>query len=236
MKKWLLFILWIGVFSVAQAQIRETPKFNRDSLEKEARNLKTVVIKTNPLNFFYGPLLITGEYRLGAEIQTNRKQSFNLAASYLGKGRLFRQFLDTTVAVPSDLILNGYRIQAGYRFYFGHNFFHAVGLSAYKTGIIGFFIGPNASLVNFKVTTRTANQFDNYLNFQLIDATLDGGMQLRFDRVYGDIFLGLGYKENTQYLVTPTGSQNLANSLDPDDFIFNSNFKVRGGFNIGISF
>ena len=75
----ILIVIFIGLASMTlHAQYKPLPNINIDSLEQEVKNSRQLYLKTNPLRVLIGPLLLSSEYRLLAEFQINRNQSFEI--------------------------------------------------------------------------------------------------------------------------------------------------------------
>ena len=238
MKKLIGFVFCFGFFTLAFGQQREIKPMNMDSLMSEVKNSKQLFIKTNPISLLTGPALATffvvGEAKLLAEYQVGKNQSVEVGASYLFKSPFFDEVIDT--ATNADFyIVNGYRVQAGYRLYVFNRFLYNLGFRDTPQGITGFFISPHVSYAQAKVTTKSANQFGNYYQFSLLDYTLDFGLQLKLGNFVTDGYMGFGYKDNKYTLVTPTSSTKVITPPELDIF-FENPYKFRIGFNLGWRF
>ncbi len=219
-------------------QFKPVPKFNKDSLEAAAKQSKLNILKTNPLSILTGPALATffiaGEAKALGEFQVGKNSSVEIGASYLFKSPLFDEAVDSTTN-PDFFVVQGYRIQAGYRIYVFNKALHSLGFKSIPSGITGFYLGPHASFASIKISDRFANQFNNYYLIQLMDFTLDGGLQMKADRFIVDLYFGLGYKDNDFLLVTPTGTRAVPQAPELDIF-YNNPVKMRIGFNLGYTF
>lgn len=232
MRKYLILFSLLTTVLGLQAQYKPLPNINIDSLEKVAKSTKQIYLKTNPLRYFSGPLFLTSEFRAIGEFQTRKNQSFIAGASYIGKGIVFEEFVDSSTS-PDNMVLTGYRLQAGYRFYVFNKLLENLRLREEPYGITGFYISPQASYIWFKYSTKLANQQGYYFNIIMPDVTLRTGLQVNFDRVLFDLNIGAGYKDNKFLLVTPNGVQEEPTPAELD-FVFKSNLKLILGFDIGI--
>jgi hypothetical protein len=232
----LLIVIIIGLASVKlHAQYKPLPSINIDSLEQEIKNSRQLYLKTNPLRVLIGPLLLSSEYRLLAEFQINRNQSFEIGASFINRGALFEQFFDSTGTSLDDFVINGFRIQGGYRVYLFNNFFYKNQIRDTPNGITGIYITPHASYMNMRISTKQALKSGYYYNIFLVDGNVKLGVQLSFGKFILDSNIGVGYKQNDLYFVDP---HNVTKEKTPDglEFVFDSNLKLHLGLNMGWKF
>lgn len=206
-----------------------------DSLLTEAKNSHQIFLKTNPINLLTGPALTTflvaGEAKLLGEYQVGKNSSVEIAVSYLFKSPFFEEVIDTFSNADAFGVF-GFRGQVGYRFYLLNKLFYNAGLRDRPNGITGIYIGPHASYAVLNVTDKAVGRNGNYLQFSLFDATIDGGLQLKYNNFILDTYLGLGYKENNYNTITPNGAVPVP--VGPEfDLYFNNPLKLRIGFHLG---
>src|SRR5688572_11308898 len=138
---WLLFIFSSPVFSQDSTTVK-----NRLQDYKEKRiPVYNYVYKTNPFRIFWGPIPLTSEYRLISEAATDNNQSVLFGLSYLGKSLLFA-LLEDSINQPNQrkMQINGFRVQAAYRFY----------LNANEFAPSGFYVSPHFSYSSAKFTDK----------------------------------------------------------------------------------
>ena len=238
MKKILGFLLVVLFHFAGFAQQKPVKKMDMDSLMNAVKDSKQLFLKTNPINLFTGPALATffvvGEAKILAEQQIGKNQSIEVGISYLFKSPFFSEAVDTT-SNPDFFVVNGFRIQGGYRLYIFNKLMQNMGFRDTPNGITGFFISPHASYAQVKVTTKAANQFNNYYQFSLLNYTLDGGLQLKLGNFVTDAYMGFGYKNNNYTLVTAAGSQKVQTAPELDIY-FENPVMFRLGFNLGWRF
>lgn len=185
-----------------------------------------LLIKTNPLAILWGPVPLTSEYRLVAEITTGRTKSAQIGISYLGISPVWKVF-EKIAQVPGyyQLKVKGWRIQVAHKFYL---------ISRRRYAPFGFYVSPNVSYSNARLSFGLNNYVrQNYYDFRHLNANLLIGVQVgRNSRITMDIFGGLGYKQNTvhhhvnNYRIIP---------FDTNDFgeFYNSAVKLTFGINFG---
>ena len=138
-------------------------------------------VKTNPLAALWGPIPLTGEYKIWFETTTFGKQSLQLGASYLGPSLLINVVEITDTVAP--ISINGFRAQFMYKFF----------LTSGGNGPEGFYLAPNVSYASAKLKNKentndtikgTKLNLNGLIGYQLITS---GGFAL-------DIYTGFGYK------------------------------------------
>ena len=232
----ILIVIFIGLASMTlHAQYKPLPNINIDSLEQEVKNSRQLYLKTNPLRVLIGPLLLSSEYRLLAECQINRNQSFEIGLSYINRGALFEQFFDSAGTSLDEFVINGFRVQGGYRIYLFNNFFYKNKIRDTPNGITGIYITPHASYMNMRISTKQALRSGYYYNIFLVDANVKAGVQLSFGKFILDSNIGVGYKQNDLYFVDPQ-STTKENTPEGLEFIFDSHLKLHLGLNMGWKF
>jgi len=195
-----------------------------DSLRKAHPMGFNEVLKTNPLPILWGPILLTGEYRLTYESVTSPKQSWQVSGSYLGKSLIFWAMEDSLMgdSIP-DIKISGWRFQLSYKFYTDPNLKAPNGI--YFAPLISYshatmwYEGYSKNLYNLKAT---------YIFYGL---TL-GKQYIKNDRAL-DFFIGVGYRD-VKWTET---YKNQLSKLETDDFIISkSPIKFICGFNFGKAF
>jgi len=232
-KKAILFIFW--VFVAGSTVFAQNKTYSKQDITNK-NEFAYDVIKTNPMALFCGPTLITSELGLSYEFSVSKNRAVSIGASWLTKN-VFIYLSELSynaqnsssqsgnvVYVQPDLKISGYRIQAHYKFLFPvfNNFPSAL------------HVGPHAS---FSTTLfgDAQNQFNNdYYRIVHQNISILAGYQFSVkNKVYFDVYHGLGYKYN--YMVfhkTPTQYKR-----EDGDFIFTGiplNLKISLGINIGI--
>lgn len=185
-----------------------------------------VLLKTNPLAIFWGPIPFTAEYRLVTEFTTGRKQCSQIGISYLNTSPAWK-IVEKAAKIPDKyhLIIKGWRIQVAHKFYL---------VNRKKYAPFGFYISPNISYSNAHISVGLQRYYrQNYFDFRHFNADLLAGFQIgKNSRITLDVFAGIGYKKNTvlyhatSYLIIP---------YDTEDFggFYNSNVKLTLGVNFG---
>ncbi|MBN2681417.1 MAG: hypothetical protein JXR58_02840 [Bacteroidales bacterium] len=190
---------------------------------KVSYNLNNNILKTNPLTPLWGPINLTGEYRIALETRISMKQSIQIGASYLDKS-LFLLANEDEIYEDDEprLIIRGFRFQLAYRIYL------------IKNDFTGWYFSPMASYASAKFSYP--GYIDKYfllcihgnVNFLLgYQYEMAGGLYL-------DVFGGLGIRQNVwqEYYI---GNQNIIDS--PEDFYpYSGNLKISLGFNVGFGF
>ena len=156
------------------------------------------VIKTNPLAFLMGPSVITSELGLNYEFSLSKKQSVSIGASLLTKNIFIflSEKLDTSssrkgnvVQTSQPLKISGYRFQAQYKF--------ILPLYKYPCGV---YIGPHASFSTFNFSYRQRGfTKDFYRTVHQNISLLMGYQHILNNKVFIDLYCGLGYKDNYAY-------------------------------------
>lgn len=206
-------------------------KAQQDSLLKiEAQKGQKQILKTNPLPIMWGNIIGTAEYRLLYEMPVSLRQTLMLGVSYLGKGPFFTtlfalsdtstnmQIHNQLMQLANEATVNGYRIQAMYKFY----------LSQSHLAPRGFYIGPHASYSIAKIDIASVDVYekDTYYNINIF-----WGGQAVISSVALDFFMGLGYKHNLYEIYY--NKQRVESGDIPS---LTGNLKLSLGFNIGYAF
>ncbi len=156
------------------------------------------VIKTNLLAYLMGPSVITSELGLSYEFSLSKKHSVSVGASFLTKNIFIflSEKLDsshskkgTVVQTSQPLKISGYRFQAQYKF--------ILPLNKYPCG---FYIGPHASFSTFNYSYRQRGfTKDFYRTVHQNVSLLMGYQHIINNKVFVDLYCGLGYKDNYAY-------------------------------------
>jgi len=183
-------------------------------------------IKINPFTILQGPILYTAEYRLGFEKPIATFSTIQIMAAYLNKSP-YVYLAESAMSFNEELIINGYRFQAEYKYYF---LARKKGTSTFE----GFYTAANASYSKAHIT----NYYYKMRN-QGIDATyqyiaLKLGYQHTVNSYTFDFFYGMGYRDITWLSNLPhSNTQN----LNRGNFVpFDNAIKILLGFNIGFRF
>lgn len=222
-------LVTVVVFTIAgrdcYSQHKDNQKYVIDSVELKkiaATSLKhSTLYKTNPFTIFWGPIPYTSEYRILEEFRLNLNQTFTVGASYLG--------LSPFIAMSANahrgngqpkIIVQGLRFQAAYKYYFEEGCFAPE----------GYYMGSMFSYSSAMLTYQQANVFQNYLKMHYLNVTFITGRQYFFGNVAFDMFIGMGYKNNTYEEHYTTNYK----YFDPRDFpLLKTHFKFVAGMNIG---
>lgn len=161
---------------------------SKNLYQKELAPRRYSVFKTNPLALIIGQIIYTGELRLGYEYMLTPKQSIQVAASYNFLNVFVKSTFDSlNVTVNNQIGTWGYRLQLSYRYYL---------YSTQDFKPEGFFVSPHVSINRFRLYERgNYSQYfseDNFFNVNL----LVGYQQILWDRITGEIVLGIGYRNN----------------------------------------
>lgn len=212
---------------VDKAFIKEVAKFNTRKL----------IIKVNPLAIISGNIpLYSSEFRLVGELVSGPKTSLILGVSYLGMGPLLRSLLDS-IGAPTgqsswDFGFNGFRIQAGFRYYLKKPRLKITD-PKFKPAPRGFYIFPLISYSTAKFYLKSDK--DNFDRFTHLSVTMNVGVQfLLGDKMTLDPYWGIGYKKNT--ITDPGGTSRLSSADLQGDFIYGTNIKLNFGLNLGVRF
>ena len=154
-----------------------------------------LILKTSASGFLAGGsvLLFTSEYRFCAEITTARKQSDQVAVSYLGKNVVWALAEKTANSPASDVLkVKGVRLQYTHKFYLVNRRHQAP---------FGFYFGPHFSYTNAKIFLGLNRYYHNtYYDVKHINADLILGVQVgKPGRVTLDVCFGAGWKSNSIY-------------------------------------
>lgn len=235
----LLFFIFSAAICVAQETTTDSlHKAKRDSLKSLLKTRRSPaalsVYKTNPFSILWGPIPLTAEYKVIAEMAVDPHSSFLAGISYLGKSPFLAmaEYANrnsnnngNTVTPVQLLKISGWRFQAAYRFYPGKAFAPR-----------GFYLGPQVSYSYAKFSDKSQNSNYYYLSITHFNINLLTGYQLIIsDRLAFDFFFGLGYKNNvwTEHNAS-SGSQVISfdNSFPP----YSAPLKVTLGTSFGVAF
>jgi hypothetical protein len=223
-----VFILLLLICKPASAMIpadtiRKAPK---PKVQKEYP-YQPILIKTSPTAFLWGGIFpLTAEYRIAFEMTGNRKQSDQLAISYLGKSLFLMIYEKAAQPQVPRFKVNGYRVQYAHKFYL-----------VTKRGFapFGFYFGPLISYSNAKVSVGLNRYYKNvYYDFHHLNLNVMIGIQTgKYKRRATDIYFGLGYKNNK---VNYHYTNNTGITIDTKDFgpLYNSHINAVFGINVGI--
>lgn len=227
--------------SIAQTQQDSTKKVVKKKPRKTYRNL----IKFNPLPIVWGPIPLTGEYRILREIPIGDHESIQVGISYLGKSP-FVSLAENTInsgggpngtgtgnTNPNGTLslntpevkfkISGYRLQLNYRIYIGD-----------KYTPNGPYIGPHISYSEAFMSDRYIARFQQYVKVTHFNVNFLAGYQsVVWDKFVLDVFVGLGYKKN-RWEENSSGAYKPVNTDDIP--LYNFPIKFTLGFNIGIAF
>lgn len=187
----------------------------------ESASNHSSIYKTNPFAIFWGSIPFTSEYRLMEEFRINLNQTFTIGASYLGLSPIMALALNSNRGNGQPKrIVQGFRFQAAYKYY------PEDGNNAPE----GYYVGSMISYSSAIFTYQQTNVYKYYLMMHYFNLTFVAGRQYFFGNCALDIFIGMGYKNNTyeeHYL-------NNYKYFDPKDFpLLDTHFKFVAGMNVG---
>ena len=235
-RKLTYLFLFVAVLLHFTAGAVETDTIYKKKIKQETNELREkmflppLVIKTCPTAILSGGVVpFTAEYRLMMEITTGKRQSEQLAVSFLGKS-LFVKAVEKLANIPHNEYykINGWRVQFEHKFYW-------IGRRHYAP--YGFYFAPMVSYANAHVSIGLQRYYtDTYYDFR--NFNIDGviGVQAgKINRLTIDLYAGLGYKSNKLYY--HADSYRTA-QLDTKDFgdLYNSHLNGVAGINLGYSF
>ncbi|MCF8332162.1 MAG: hypothetical protein K9H84_06895 [Bacteroidales bacterium] len=206
----------------AQNSPNNNPVYRKDN-QKDYDN-EFSMIKTNPFTVLWGGIPFTSEYRLTYETSTGHKQYANLGAAYLGKNVILLKGYTSIINNPEALKFLGYKVHFDYRWLFKE-------LGPYPEGV---YLGSHISYANLRIeNVQTAGLSDHaYIEHFHIAAIL--GYQMKFfDLFYGDLFAGVGYKNNSWGNKVKHPMQKII-YMDDLSYVYNYNIKIKIGFSFGI--
>jgi len=213
--------------------IQDSVPFYKRQMAKRVTN----VLKTNPIALLYGCIPgYTAEARLVNETAVSLYQTVFIGASYLFKGLPLVLAEQDSAQNPSGVKLkvNGWRVQAGYKFYIN-------GFMAHKrkkmTGLAprGLYVGPHISYATARFTTNYAKSIGVYYRINFFNVDIQTGYQLIAGKHFAlDVFTGLGYMKNDIIYYEKSTSYNV--DTEEDGYFYNSNLKFVFGFNLGYAF
>ena len=203
-------------------------------------NNRNLILKINPLAIVSGDIpFFSGEFRVVGEWVTSHKTSVSIGASYLGMSLLQRMAYELDTAFKNsggsswDYGFNGFRIQAGFRFYLKN--------PALKISDPNFHPAPKGPYLFALGSYSQAKEYEkanknDYLLYEHWSITINFGYQILMgDKMTLDPYVGFGYKKNTVY-----NSSNipLSGVFDTPEmvFIYERNLKINLGLNLGFRF
>ncbi len=202
--------------------------------EKQRHAYAYDLLKINPLALLCGPTMVSSELGLMYETSISQKQSLSIGASWLAKN-IFIYLGESSLTLPGvssnqsvtyttpDLKISGWRVQGHYKFVFPV-------FGNYPTAL---HVGPHASFSSI-LLGDSYNGFDaNYYRIVHRNISVLFGFQFKAsDRIFFDIYHGMGYKNNYWgFHKTPDQFK-----MEEDVFFFTGNhlnIKFSLGFNIG---
>ena len=186
------------------------------------------VTKTNPYTPFWGPIILTSEYRIIQEFATNYHQSLQLGASYLNQSLFLLMYPDSFYQPgQSHYIFRGYRLQASYKFYLLKN----------KPAPYGIYLSPHISYSTVKVSYKQVKITENYDQIKHLNINILFGYQIISRKGFSiDVFTGLGYKNDKWEYHNNNSSYTKISVTNIPLYTPNSNFKFTLGFNAGWAF
>jgi len=220
-----LVIVIVFIVTCGNSLAQQNQKHINDSITikkiGESALKHSCIYKTNPFAIFMGPILYTSEYRLLEEFRINLNQTFTIGASYLGLSPIIAAALNTHRGNGQPKrIVEGFRFQAAYKYYPEEGIFAPE----------GYYIGSMISYSSAIFTGQQINVIQNYLLVHYVNFTFIAGRQYFFGNVALDMFIGMGYKNNT-YDEHYTNNYKF---FDPKDFpSWGKHFKFVAGLNIG---
>lgn len=205
----------------------------------EKFNTRKFIIKTNPIAILSGDIpFFSSEFRLVGEFVTGPKTGLVLGASYLGMGLILRSAIEQdSSGTPTgesswDYGFNGYRVQAGFRYYVKNPRLKITD-PKFNPAPRGFYLFPLISYSSAKFYQKSDP--DDYIQFIHLNVTMNVGVQfLLGDRMTLDPYIGVGYKKNT---VTDRNRTSILDTTELDEsFIYGTNIKLNLGLNLGVRF
>ena len=222
----LLLILLIAFFGI-HCQAQETTLPAKDTIAKTTSIHYPIeykgVFKTNPLMPLWGSIPLTAEYMGLYEFVTSPQQTSQIGLSYLTRSPVLKLFEDTVTDIKT-VIINGIRGQVSHRFYLLESYFYAPK---------GLYLSPHISYATVKVSTKYLQSMDAYWRITHFNMNLLMGWQwIKSNALTFDVFVGMGYKENTW----EEHHGQKTTTVDTDDMgnWYNRNSKISIGFYLGI--
>jgi hypothetical protein len=206
----------------------ETRKNVSGLKEHKPERLFRTVHKTNPFCLLVGGTPYNSELRYMNETVLAPQLSLVLSASYLFKGPVLRSIerLDTIYRNSNGTVfsLNGFRVQAGLRFYPIRR------IRAPR----GFWFGPHFSYLDYKIKAKNSNS-SNYIGVTHFNINLLLGYQFIAGRVCFDLYAGLGYKNNIWITSDASGKHTMKEIYERYPF-YAMPLKLNFGANFGVAF
>lgn len=232
----LLFFLFCGIGLQAQDTIPDYFPQNEGidanahdqkyDLGKEERHFR-MVHKTNPFTLLVGNTVFNSELRYMNETVLYKQFTIMLSGSYLFKGVMLRMVenLDSNrLNGYPKLSLNGFRFQAGLRYY---------PISRIRAPR-GLWLGPHFSYLNYTIKARNSSSIDaisvTHWNINLLL-----GYQFIAGRVCFDLYAGLGYKKNDWNYIDSSGKTRMNEVYEAYPY-YSIPFKLNFGANFGLAF
>lgn len=183
------------------------------------------ILKTNPFTPIWGQIPYTSEFRIAYEKITSKKQSLQLAISYLGKSTMLSNLERTDSSfIKSNikLIVRGVRFQLSYKFYL------------LKNAPQGLYVAPHFSYATAKFIDSKYKNTDRFVQANYMNYNILVGYQFVINSSLSiDPFFGVGYKENSWL---EHYNQQYKTMDDEDQYIIPEPLKIYLGFNIGMAF
>lgn len=222
------FLLWTFPLSVWSQGDTSLP---------EPRQHPDKIVKSNPLTTIWGTLPFTAQYRLGVERILGREMTTQLDISYLGKSPLLRLVEDSLFQRTGrryNFRVSGWSIRLWYKWYL--------------TGLMdegrlprnggdyapwGYYISAYFSHSYAHLRPRSLNNAGPIdLRMRHTNVNLVIGQQyLVLDRVSMDVWLGLGWKQNTWHR---KDHHNRIHRVPQDEMMFyGGDYRLSTGLSIG---
>lgn len=223
----MILLIFSGIYSSNGIYAQDTSDsdhiYFKDSLQQHFQS-DFNIFKTNPLTVLWGSIPFTSEYRITYETSTGRKQYANIGAAYLGKNVVLLKGYASLISNPEAYKFNGYKVHFSYRWII-HEF------GPHPEGI---YVGPYISYAHLRIeNTQSAGISDHAIIDHFHIAAIMGA-QIKLGGIfYGDVFGGIGYKNNNWDNHVKYSSQQLID-LDNLDYVYDYNIKIKIGFSLGI--
>jgi len=195
------------------------------------------VVKTYPLAFLVGPSVLTSEFGLCYDFSLPKNMAINIGGAMLTKNALvylseLSQGLvqnnntnNVTYTAPK-LKISGYKIQGQFKFLF----------PVFNTYPSGLFIGPHASFSTFFIGDAVNGFNRDYYRIVFNNISiLSGYQQFIKNKIFFEIYNGIGYKKNYAVFHKNTTSFKFVEN----EFALtgsNGNLKISFGLTLGMVF
>ncbi len=215
----------IGMLMPPDVQAQHNNDGRDTLLKKKFEKMHPIgmVIKTNILPIIWGNVPYTAEYRLVGEFMTTRGQSLSIGASYLGKSMLLILSEKSSQNKGQPVLsVNGYRVQAAYKFYFIKKNLRPEGP----------YLALHSSWSSARIFEK-GNTADYYSGSHFNVNILFGAQVIAANKVAIDFFLGPGYKNNKWSEHIPGATKII--DITKFGLIYSGHLKFTLGFNVGIT-